>query len=362
MNSKFLIFSLVIATVFTVSLTENLQSVDGIAASGDTLRYEVDVGETQMLTWLVLNDEEKALDIEFYATGEGSELLVFEEFVTMDPKSNQRFEIFVSVPDDHPDNVEYHLTLFALTRGEKIEGAGAGIVMNLQMQTSVVIKIGDNPIFTHMVEDPVIEEEIVKEEIMKEEEVEKPVDEEITPTETMAEKLARIQAANDDNKIEEQPITDKLTETQPSIPDIGYEEEPVAEVTYEEESTSEDGGGGCLIATATYGSELAPQVQLLREIRDNTLLSTNSGASFMESFNQVYYSFSPYIADMERESPLFKEAVKLVLTPMLSTLSIMTLADDGSESQVLGLGISVIALNLAMYIGMPAIIINRLKR
>jgi peptidyl-prolyl cis-trans isomerase B (cyclophilin B) len=51
-------------------------------------------------------------------------------------------------------------------------------------------------------------------------------------------------------------------------------------------------GGGCLIATATYGSELAPQVQQLREIRDNMILSTESGTAFMSGFNQFYYSFS----------------------------------------------------------------------
>jgi len=124
-------------------------------------------------------------------------------------------------------------------------------------------------------------------------------------------------------------------------------EEPVAAP---QESSEE--GGGCLIATAAYGSELAPQVQMLREIRDNQLMNTESGSAFMSTFNEAYYSFSPYIADMERESPVFKEIVKAGLTPMLSTLTIMESAE--TESEVLGLGLSVIALNLGMYIGLPA--------
>ena len=119
-------------------------------------------------------------------------------------------------------------------------------------------------------------------------------------------------------------------------------------------------GGGCLIATATYGSELAPQVQMLREIRDNQLMNTESGSAFMTTFNELYYSFSPTIADMERESPVFKEIVKVGLTPMLSTLAIMESAE--SESEVLGLGLSVIALNLGMYLGIPAIVIVGIKK
>ena len=115
-------------------------------------------------------------------------------------------------------------------------------------------------------------------------------------------------------------------------------------------------GGGCLIATATYGSEMAPQVQFLREIRDNAVLSTESGAAFMTGFNQLYYSFSPVIADYERENPLFQETVRIVLTPMINSLSIMTLADEGNESHVLGLGLSVIALNIGMYFGVPVAI------
>ena len=116
-------------------------------------------------------------------------------------------------------------------------------------------------------------------------------------------------------------------------------------------------GGGCLIATATYGSELAPQVQLLRELRDNSLLQTESGSAFMGMFNDVYYSFSPHIADLERENPVFKEMVKLAITPMISSLSILNYVDMDSEVEVLGYGISLILLNVGMYVGIPAIVI-----
>ncbi len=116
-------------------------------------------------------------------------------------------------------------------------------------------------------------------------------------------------------------------------------------------------GGGCLIATATYGSELAPQVQQLRELRDNKLLNTESGTSFIKSFNDFYYSFSPIIADYERENPVFREMVKIAITPMISSLSILNYVDMDSEVEVVGYGISLIIFNIGMYIGIPAIVI-----
>ena len=121
-------------------------------------------------------------------------------------------------------------------------------------------------------------------------------------------------------------------------------------------------GGGCLIATATFGSELAPQVQQLREIRDNTILSTKSGTAFMSGFNQFYYSFSPIIADLERENPLFKEAVKLSITPILSTLSILNYADIDSETEMLSYGIGIILMNIGMYFAVPAIVIYKIRK
>lgn len=120
--------------------------------------------------------------------------------------------------------------------------------------------------------------------------------------------------------------------------------------------------GGCLIATATYGTELSPQVQQLRELRDNSLLQTESGTSFMSGFNSFYYSFSPTIADWERESPIFKEIVKITLTPMISSLSILNYVDMDSEESVLGYGLSLIILNLGMYFVAPAIVIHTIRK
>ena len=129
-----------------------------------------------------------------------------------------------------------------------------------------------------------------------------------------------------------------------------------------EENTNQQSeeGGGCLIATATYGSEMAIQVQQLRELRDNQLLQTESGSAFMGTFNDIYYSFSPIIADYERENPYFKEAVKITITPMISTLSLMQNAE--TDSEVLGIGLSVIMLNLGMYLGVPAIVVIGIRR
>ena len=125
-------------------------------------------------------------------------------------------------------------------------------------------------------------------------------------------------------------------------------------------------GGGCLIATAAFGSEMAPQVQFLRELRDNTVMNTQSGTAFMTGFNQFYYSFSPYVADYERENPVFKEAVKVTLTPLLTSLTLLNYVEVDTEEEMLGYGISIILLNVGMYFVAPAaaiiVIKNRIKQ
>ena len=152
-------------------------------------------------------------------------------------------------------------------------------------------------------------------------------------------------------------VQDSFTIDQPVI--LPADEAIQTEKSVSNEKSAEE-GGGCLIATATYGSEMSQQVQQLRELRDNQLLQTESGTAFMGMFNDIYYSFSPIVADYERENPYFKEAVKIAITPMISSLSLMENAN--SESEVLGLGLSVIALNLGMYLAVPAAVIVGIRK
>ena len=168
------------------------------------------------------------------------------------------------------------------------------------------------------------------------------------------------------------------TTTPPPPPSCGPDEELVNGVCMDKEPEpscgpgthlengqcvpDQTGGGGCLIATAAFGSEFAPQVQMLREIRDNAVLSTTSGAAFMTAFNQFYYSFSPTIADWERENPIFQDAVRVTITPLLTSLSLLNYVDIDSEEEMLGYGISLIILNLGMYFVAPALVILKLKK
>ena len=210
------------------------------------------------------------------------------------------------------------------------------------MEGLIIVEEAEEGSEIHTAEE--IYSEAVVEETVEEAVVEETVEEAVVE-ETVEEAVVEetVEEAVVEETVEEAVVEETVEEA--------VVEETVGVVATQESSEE---GGGCLIATAAYGSEMAPQVQLLREIRDNQLMNTEAGKSFMGTFNEMYYSFSPYIADYERENPMFKEIVKAGLTPMLSSLAIMENAN--SESEVLGFGLSVIALNLGMYIAAPAII------
>jgi len=84
----------------------------------------------------------------------------------------------------------------------------------------------------------------------------------------------------------------------------------------------------CLIATAAYGSDLVPQVQGLREFRDNFVMKTFAGSNFMTVFNTFYYSWSPYIAEAEYRNDILRSVVKSMISPLISSLEISREASE----------------------------------
>ena len=75
-----------------------------------------------------------------------------------------------------------------------------------------------------------------------------------------------------------------------------------------------------------------------------------------------YYTFSPTVADYERENPVFKEAVKVGLTPLLTSLTILNYVDIDTEQEMLGYGIGIIMLNIGMYFVAPAVVVIALSK
>ena len=180
----------------------------------------------------------------------------------------------------------------------------------------------------------------------------------VLPNELLGDNLTFY--VNDVKSIQNVKSSEKISFITLNFTGIGNNKIDIIETEIAE--TFDSQGGGCLIATATFDSEMSEQVQQLRELRDNSLLQTEYGTAFVKSFNQFYYSFSPFIADYERENVLFKEAIKITITPMLLSLSVLNYVDIDSEQTVLGYGIGIISLNAMMYLGLPILGIVSLRR
>ena len=81
----------------------------------------------------------------------------------------------------------------------------------------------------------------------------------------------------------------------------------------------------CIIATVTFGSEISPEVQYLRNFRDHLVLSTRAGSSFMSVFNVWYYSFSPNVADFIASHDNTRAPVRIWLYPLIGILQLSSL-------------------------------------
>ena len=316
---------------------------------------DLEPGESAIFKWELQSDEDEPLTVFLYATNQGKELLSFENEIILEPGVLTIIDVTATIPEDYETDIFLQPWMHAQNRGE----TGNAITINVEMLKFVSLTIG-NPVDNISPEQKEDNERIIRELAAKVAKAEAKAQAALEKANAPPPEKSTFSIGKSESEPTPEPTPEPIPEPIPEpVSHCGAGTELVNGFCkviqkYDPEPTSS--GGSCLIATAAYGTELAPQVQFLREIRDNTVLSTASGTTFMSGFNTLYYSFAPTVADWERENPMFKEAVRVFITPMVSTLSIMTLADSGSEAEVLGLGLSVIMLNLGMYIAAPALI------
>ena len=89
---------------------------------------------------------------------------------------------------------------------------------------------------------------------------------------------------------------------------------------------SSAGGGGCFIATATYGSPWHPHVNILRAFRDQYLLTNSVGARLV----RLYYTYSPPMAEYIREHPIARRGARVAFVPLIG-LAAFLLQTTGAE-------------------------------
>jgi len=113
----------------------------------------------------------------------------------------------------------------------------------------------------------------------------------------------------------------------------------------------------CIIATATYGSTVAPQVQLLRNFRDGSIMKTKAGSNFMLVFNAWYYSFSPPVANYIANHGIARTTMQAVLYPMIGILGVSYGVFNATsalpELAIVLAGVVASVLIGAFYLGLP---------
>jgi hypothetical protein len=118
----------------------------------------------------------------------------------------------------------------------------------------------------------------------------------------------------------------------------------------------------CIIATAAYGSEMAPDVVYMRYVRDGLIGSTPIGHPIVQVWNAFYYSWSPPVAAAIAESSLLQAIFRILLLPLVAIVHITAwiFAALGSENLASAVAFIVAAvLSTCTYIVLPALVLRR---
>lgn len=225
LKNKGLPLVLIVFTIFTVSLTENLQIADGLSGLAGEIKFDLQRGETDIQTWEITNTSDEKIWVEFFTSADGGELILFEKILAIEPHQSMLHEFIVKIPKDHKDNITYKPTMHALKRAEPVPDGtpGATVNFNVQLLKTMIINIGDNPIYTP----PVIEE---KYEIPEEPYIPEKEEAQKEKAESLEDKMARIAAANEAREIPVEEVEQVSPTNTPVTPQVGnYEEEPMAD-------------------------------------------------------------------------------------------------------------------------------------
>jgi len=262
----------------TVANSSALQEVAG------KIVLDIKPGETKTFQWGLVSDSDTTTTLGLSAEGKGAEFLFLPKSVTLDPHQIVYVQVNATIPNNYPGNVTLTPAMDATEFGQ----TGGATVINIQVKkfVTLVIATNENPQFR------IVQANTTQQETQAQ------------PSEVQKNIISAQQPTNSTQK--------GLTIT---APPSNAQNSPA-------QKTSAPFGGRCLIATAAFGSELSPQVQFLRNFRDNHILLTESGSSFMNVFNSWYYSFSPYVADYERQQPWLQQIVKTSIYPLLGILTI----------------------------------------
>lgn len=102
--------------------------------------------------------------------------------------------------------------------------------------------------------------------------------------------------------------------------------------------SSSGGGLGCFIVTAAYGTETAPEVELLQGFRDKVLRRTRWGSKLFEELWKYYYRVSPAIAgEMIRDPELRRVLSFAIVEPWVNYMKLMMSRPDFKSMNLDGL-------------------------
>ena len=125
---------------------------------------------------------------------------------------------------------------------------------------------------------------------------------------------------------------------------IAVDEDDPIYVTYDFEPGA-SGGGGCFIATAAYGTPLAAEIEVLRQFRDEYLLTNPPGRLFVS----VYYRSSPPLADFIDDHPTLKPMVRAGLSPAVALTAVVVNTTSAQKLAIVG-GLTLVSLALVTWL------------